>query len=241
MNTMLGRLEEAATRQRSFVSDAAHELRSPVTSIRAELEVAGARPQAVDWDALVGRLTTITMRMEHLVEDLLVSATADELTTLKNVDVDLDEIVLRRIETLRATTALAVDAQRIDGARVLGDRNALERVVANLIDNAEQHARTTIGVELRAVDGVAELVVTDDGLGVPAHLRERVFERFARVDDVRDRRHGGAGLGLSIARHIVEAHHGTIGFADDTSRTRVVVRLPLPAMGASTAYQTPTS
>ena len=236
MNTMLGRLEEAATRQRSFVSDAAHELRSPLTSMRAELEIAAARPEVVDWSAFVERLSTTSARIEHLVEDLLASATSEE-QAIRKVDVDLDEIVLRRIETLRATTSLAVDAQRIDGARVLGDRNALERVVANLIDNAEEHARTTITVELRAQEGVAELVVIDDGLGVPSHLRERVFDRFVRVDEGRDRRHGGAGLGLSIARHIVEAHNGTIGFADDTSHTRVIVRLPLLTPSGTEAVQ----
>jgi signal transduction histidine kinase len=226
MNTMLARLDNAAGRQRQFISDAAHELRSPVTAIRAELEIAGAHPEDVDWPALLDRLTASSTRMERLVNDLFVLATTDEQLTPRQGEVDLDEIVMRQVESLRATGRHPVDALNVDAARVWGDRNQLERVVANLLDNAERHAATTITVELRSDDGVAELVVADDGPGVPAAQRQRVFDRFARLDEARDRHRGGAGLGLAIARRLVEDHGGSIELADSIRGARLVVRMP---------------
>ncbi len=226
MNTMLARLDDAAGRQRTFISDAAHELRSPVAAIRAELDIAAAHRDVADWPALLNRLTASSIRMERLVNDLFVLATTEEQVTPLQTEVDLDEIVLRQVESLRATGRHTVDAHNVDAARVWGDRNQLERVVANLLDNAERHAATTIAVELRSAGGTAELVVADDGPGVPAAQRQRVFDRFARLDEARDRHGGGAGLGLAIARRLVEDHGGSIELADSIQGARLVVRLP---------------
>ena len=228
MNTMLERLEHATLRQRSFVSDAAHELRSPIASIRAETEIAATHPGAVDSDVALERIASTVHQMETLVEDLLVLATSDEQGRPPAVDVDLDEIVIRQLETARATARVRIDSPAIDAARIRGHRDHLRRVVANVVDNATRHARSVVIVELRTYDGVAELAITDDGPGVSREMREYVFDRFARVDDARSRAHGGAGLGLAIARRVVEDHGGTISIEDAPSGTRVVIRLPLP-------------
>jgi signal transduction histidine kinase len=227
MNTMLARLDNAATRQRRFISDAAHELRSPVAAIRAELDVAAAHPADVDWPLLLQRLTASSTRMERIVADLFALATADEQHPLQRSVVDLDELIMRQVESARATGRHAITAGTVDAARVWGDRGQLERVVANLLDNAERHAVTSIEVELRSADDRAELVVADDGLGIPEAHRQLVFDRFARLDEARDRQRGGAGLGLAIARRIVEDHAGTIEVADSPRGARFVVRLPL--------------
>lgn len=226
MNTMLDRLEAAVTGQRRFVSDAAHELRSPLAAIGAELDVAASHPTATDWRALVDRLGTSTGRLQRLVEDLLVLATAEERGLRARGQVDLDEILIRQLEPLRAAGRLAIHVD-LDAARVSGDRDQLERVVANLLDNAARHATSAIDVTLHVDDGAAELVIADDGPGVAVKDRQRVFERFSRLDGARDRHRGGAGLGLAIARRIVEDHAGTVGLTDSDKGARMVVRLPV--------------
>ena len=227
MNTMLERLEHATLRQRSFVSDAAHELRSPIASIRAETEIAAAHPEVIDADAALTRISSTVHQMETLVEDLLVLATSDEQGRSRATDVDLDEIVVQQLETARATATARIDSPAIDAARIDGHRDHLRRVVANVLDNATRHAQFVVVVELRVRDSVAELTITDDGPGIPRELREYVFDRFARIDDARSRARGGAGLGLAIARTVVENHDGTIRIDDTPSGTRVVIRLPL--------------
>jgi signal transduction histidine kinase len=227
MNTMLGRVEDAVKHQRSFISDAAHELRSPLAAIRAELDVAAAHRDLTDWPTVVDRLGRCTRRMERLVEDLLLVATADEQGPRRRGEVDLDELLMRQLEHLQATSSCAIDVRRIDGARVWADGDQLERLLVNLFDNAERHATSAIAVDLTASDKMAELVVADDGPGVPGEDRERIFDRFSRVDEARDRRSGGAGLGLAIARQVLQDHGGSIVLDGDAPGARFVVRLPL--------------
>jgi signal transduction histidine kinase len=232
MNTMLDRLEAAVLLQRSFVSDAAHELRSPLATMRTELDVASVHPVPTEMPALVARLAVQARRLERLVEDLLVLSTSDERGVQHRSEVDVDELVLEQLAPLRASGRLAVDVSGLNAGRVWGDRGQLERVVANLLDNAEHYAATTVRVELCSPDGDGgwvELVVADDGPGVPAADRERVFGRFSRVDQARGRAQGGSGLGLAIVRRIVEDHGGTIAFAPAPAGARVVVRLPVRA------------
>jgi len=228
MNAMLGRLAAAAGRQRRFVSDAAHELRGPLATIAAELDVAASHPDGTDWPAVVARLRAVTGRLGRLVEDLLVLATAEERGDRRRQEVDMEELVLRQLESLRATSPLAVDVPHLDAARVTGDRDQLERAVANVLDNARRHATSRVTVTLRVEDAAAELVVADDGPGVQAVDRERIFERFSRLDEARSRDRGGAGLGLSIARRIIENHAGSIRVAGTGPGTAMVIRLPLP-------------
>ena len=225
MNEMLDRLEDAATRQRRFVSDASHELRSPVASIRMQLEVALRRPDRTDWAVIAQRVLAEDERLEQAVADLVeLARLAEADDTSDFTEVDLDEIVFEECARERA---VPIDTTRVSGGRVLGRRDALARVVRNLIDNAARHAASKVQVSLRDADGAVELVVADDGPGIPPEDRERVFERFTRLDEGRARDAGGMGLGLAVVRSTVERHHGTVRNEENPPHgARFVVRLP---------------
>jgi signal transduction histidine kinase len=229
MNGMLDRLQQGSDRQRRFVADASHELQSPLASARAQLEVGLATGEETDWAATARGVLAEHDRMERLVQDLLFVATADEGRGAgRSRLVDLDDIVLEEARSLRARTTVALDLTGVSGGQVLGDPDQLGRVVRNLLDNAERHARSRVAVQL-GVDGDAvELVVSDDGDGIPVADRAKVFERFTRLDAGRARSEGGTGLGLAIAKTVVEAHGGTISILNGTGG-RFAVRLPCPA------------
>jgi len=225
MNQMLDRLEDASNRQRRFVSDASHELRSPVASIRTQLEVALRRPNRDDWAVIAQRVLTEDERLEEAVADLVELARLDEGdTTTDAAEVDLDEIVLEECARERS---VPIDTTRVSGGRVLGRRDALARVVRNLIDNAARHAESGVKVSLNNEDGTVELVVADDGPGIAPEDRGRVFERFTRLDEGRARDAGGMGLGLAVVRSTIERHRGTVQIEDQEPHgARFVVRLP---------------
>ncbi|WP_206051845.1 sensor histidine kinase [Nocardioides ferulae] len=230
MNAMLGRLQDSRDRQRQFVADASHELRSPLASIRQSAEVARAHPAALPDGELADTVLEESLRMQRLVEQLLLLTRADEGGLARmHREVDLDDLVLAEARRVRRD-GLAVDASGVGAARVDGDPLALAQVVRNLVDNAARHARSTLRLTLgpdRA--GAVELVVEDDGAGIPADQRERVFERFVRLDEARARDAGGSGLGLAIVREIVLAHGGTVGVTDSpVGGARFSVRLPAP-------------
>lgn len=217
MNDMLDRLEANQAAQRRFVSDASHELRSPLASITASLDLAHQRPDLLDQSLIDDLLLPEAQRMHGLVEDLLLLARADELTGRQiKVDVDLDDIVLAEAERVRSLAHVKVIAD-VKPARTSGDPNALSRLVRNLVDNATRHAKDGVRLECAVVGGHARVVISDDGPGLPEADRERVFGRFVRLDTPRDREAGGAGLGLSIVAQIVEAHHGTVSVHDSAS------------------------
>ena len=230
MNNMLDRLEASQSAQRRFISDASHELRSPLASITAALDLAHRRPDLLDQSLIDDSLLPEAQRMHSLVEDLLLLARADERSGRNiKIDVDLDDIVLAEAERVRSLTHLKVIAD-VKPARASGDPSALSRLVRNLVDNAVRHAHDGIRLECAAVGGSARVLVSDDGPGVPAADRQRVFGRFVRLDTPRDRAAGGAGLGLSIVAQIIEAHHGTVSVDDSPSGgARFVVDLPLAA------------
>jgi signal transduction histidine kinase len=237
MNAMLGRLQRSAERQRRFVSDASHELRSPLAATRTTLEVALAHPGTTTWEAAAADVLAETERMERLVEDLLFLARGDEGQLRAAPEpVDLDDIVGVEVARIRARGRVGIDISNVGAARVRGVAGYLERVVRNLLENAEIHARSVVSVSL-AGDGVAVvLAVTDDGPGVAPADRERIFDRFVRLEEARARpgargvpgdNRGGAGLGLAIAREIVAAHGGAITVEDAPGGgARFVVRLP---------------
>ncbi|MGH9281318.1 MAG: HAMP domain-containing sensor histidine kinase [Acidimicrobiales bacterium] len=211
MNAMLGRVEDAAGRQRRFVADASHELRSPLTRIRSEVEVDLAHPAGADPAATHRSVLDETIALQRLVEGLLVLARSDEVRgRAASRLVDLDDIVLQHAGRIRSGAQVAVDTRDVSAAQVQGDGAELERAVANLVDNAVRHAANRVTLTLSERDGAAILRVADDGSGVPEHERERVFERFARLDDARSTAAGGAGLGLAIARDIARRHSGDI-------------------------------
>jgi signal transduction histidine kinase len=230
MNEMLDRLEDASVRQQRFVSDASHELRSPVSAIRTAGEVALAHPERADWHEVVRRMLAEDARMEQLVADLLTLARTAEATPVPDQVVDLDEVVMRET-TVPARPDVVVSRDRVSAGRVRGSEEQLTRVVRNLFDNAVRHAAERVRLTLHPTeDGAVELVVEDDGPGVPAADRERVFERFTRLDEGRARDAGGLGLGLAMVRSITEWHGGTAlvtdAVDDDYPGARVVVRLP---------------
>jgi signal transduction histidine kinase len=227
MNRMLDRLELAQRRQQQFVSDASHELRSPVASIREQAEVALAHPERMTTTDLAEHVLAEDLRVQRLVEDLLLLARADEqILRLKRRPVDLDDLVFEAARRLRAASSLRIDTTDVSAARVLGDAAGLRRVVANLADNALRHARTRVAFSLAAADHTVVLAVDDDGDGIPPEDRARVFERFVRLDDARARDAGGSGLGLAIVAQLVDAHGGSVAIVDGTGGgTRVEIRL----------------
>ena len=228
INHMLDRLDATASRQRRFVADASHELRSPLATIQTQLEVALAHPELADWPATAREVEHEVGKLQRTVDDLLLLARMDDDgPALRKELVDLDELVLAEVRRVRERGRLMVDADQVSGARISGDRDQLDRVVRNLVGNAERHARRLVQLELRMPAEEAELVVADDGPGIPPADRERVFHRFTRLDEARGSGDGGAGLGLAIAREVVRAHGGTIRVGErDGGGARLVVHLP---------------
>ncbi|MFI9456793.1 sensor histidine kinase [Amycolatopsis sp. NPDC052450] len=222
MNTMLARLDTAVTRQSRFTSDASHELRTPLASLRTQLEVLLAHPDRLDWrDACRNALLDVT-RLQDLVGDLVLLGKLDNAAPERFTPVRLSEVVESCLSGRQGVRA------GIEGdPTVLGDRGRLERLLRNLVDNAQRHTRTGVEVTASTVDGFGVLTVTDDGPGIPAADRERVFDRFVRLDDGRARDDGGAGLGLAIVAEIARAHGGTVEVADHDGGASLVVRLPL--------------
>ncbi len=232
LNDMLARLAAAQQRQRDLVSDTAHELRSPVASIRAQLEVALDHPDGVDWEETARDVHADTLRLARLAEDLLLLARLDGQPP-RRTPADLAALCVAAgagYATARVPVQVTVPPADADAAAcvVAGDQDALRRLLVNLLDNAVRHAASEVRVSVRSEAGWAVLTVTDDGPGIPAADRERVFGRFTRLDNARDRTgEEGAGLGLAIVRSTAEAHGGSAALADADPGLRAVVRLPL--------------
>ncbi len=222
LNEMLDRLERGAARQRTFVADAAHELRSPVAALRASIDVARTHPTSYRTDELADELAGEVLRMQALVDDLLLLARVGSTPTART-EVDLPAVARDAVAATRAAprgTAVAVTGT----GRAVGDATALTRVLRNLVDNAVRHAAGSVRVTI--TDGC--VTVDDDGSGIPEADQERVFERFVRLDDARQREAGGSGLGLAIAREIARDQRGdvTLG-ASPAGGLRAVLRLPV--------------
>jgi signal transduction histidine kinase len=232
MNAMLDRVEDASRRQQRFVADAAHELRSPLTRLRSELEVDLAHPDRADPTATQRSVLSETVELQRLVDDLLYLARSDAgAATPQRSPVDLDDLVLRKARHLRDQGRVRVDTHAVSAAQVRGDSDQLARVVRNLADNAQRHAESTVTLSLSEHDGQAVLIVADDGPGIAPENRERVFERFTRLDVARTRDGGGAGLGLAIVHDIVSHHGGTVTVGPGHPGATFVVRLPASSRG----------
>jgi signal transduction histidine kinase len=237
LNAMLDRIDSATSRQRTFVGDAAHELRSPLASLRVQLEVAQRLGTSADWPGVIDDVLVDVERLDRLVEDLLALARLDESGALTRHDpVELDALV-REVARGYSGSRVAVRVTA-DPVIVSGDPDALRRVVINLLDNAVRYASGEVAVGVRSAkrdgDDVAILTVLDDGPGIPEAERERVFDRFYRVQESRSRSSGGTGLGLPIVRDIVRNHGGRVRLTareDGRPGLRAIVVLPrdLPA------------
>ena len=255
LNDMLSRLASAQQRQRSLVSDTAHELRSPIASIRTQLEVALDHPDGQDWPSTARDALADTLRLSRLTEDLLLLARLDEQADQGDgrrpgepVDVrELARSVVARYADAPVSVTLASlqgdEVSEADAATgpdeadqtawVAGNRDRLDRMLVNLIDNAVRYAKSSVVVSVSGSGSSVELAVADDGPGIPEADRERAFDRFARLDDARTRcpdDSGGAGLGLAIVRATAQSHGGTARLESapgDGPGLRAVVCLPV--------------
>lgn len=228
LNELLDRIDGSARQQRQFVSDASHELRSPLATLRQLAEVARRHPGSTSIMGLADDVLAEEQRMEALVTALLTLARLEDGESSRVQVVDLDDVVLTEVDRLRARDdSPAVDISQVSGGQVHGDPSLVAQVVTNLLANAARHARTTVRVGLVEVDGTVTLVVEDDGEGIAEPDRDRVFDRFARLDEARARDAGGVGLGLAIVKKVVEGSHGTVLVeASERGGARFVVRLP---------------
>jgi signal transduction histidine kinase len=231
LNDMLARLDAAQQRQRDLVSDTAHELRSPIASIRTQLEVALDHPEQQDWAETASDVLADTLRLARLAEDLLVLARLDDRGTRPppgRRPVDLSALAAE--EAARSAGArVPVTASTSNRCVVTGDPDGLRRLLRNLIENALRYAKSGVDVTARREGDDVVLSVSDDGPGIPAKDRERAFGRFVRLDAARSRdgqEAGGSGLGLAIVRATALAHGGSAGLEDASPGLRAVIRLP---------------
>ncbi|KPC67242.1 sensor histidine kinase [Streptomyces chattanoogensis] len=218
-NETLAALETSVERQRRFVADASHELRSPIASLRTQLEVGVAHPELLDVPGAVAD----TERLQRLAADLLLLARLDAGERPGEARVDLAALV-REESSQRVGDRIPVRVGDLAGVEVAGSRGQLGRVLGNLLDNAQRHAVSAVRVAVARAGEWAVLRVDDDGPGVPEGERERIFERFVRLDDARARDDGGAGLGLAIARDVAVRHGGSLAVRDGSV---FELRLPL--------------
>jgi signal transduction histidine kinase len=239
LNSMLDRLEASSLRERRFVSDASHELRSPIANIRTALEVALHHPEAADWWQVAGDVLDQNQRMEQLVSGLLLLARSDEGSLIgASEPTDLAGVVEAVVAELPPGPPTVQAATRPVPVRV--PQVYAERMVANLVDNARRFATHSVGIAVTKVvdeDGTyAVLTVSDDGPGVPEADRERIFERFVRLDEARNRQDGGFGLGLAIVADLSRFYGGSIHVEPGGPGARFVLKLPAatvaPPVGA---------
>jgi signal transduction histidine kinase len=226
MNTTIGRLAGSIRSQRRFVSDSAHELRSPLTGIRATLELAQAdddrRARALD-DSIAA-----LDRTSDIVDDLLVLARHDSGVPTRRALTDIDDVIRTEADDLRVRhPELALDRSSIEPIQDRVDGTAIRRLIRNLLDNAASHGDGHARISLHRIADGWTLIVEDDGPGIPEASRQTVFERFARLDEARSRASGGSGLGLAIVAGIVSDHDGTITI-DDSGLGGARIRVTVP-------------
>ncbi|MEW9529057.1 sensor histidine kinase [Microbispora sp. NPDC049125] len=233
VNGTLSRIEEAKQvteralrQQREFAADASHELRTPLAALRAQLEEAQLHPDQTDLKDLLDHALGDLDRLESIITDLLLLARVGACASAERLPIDLTGLIREEVE--RRSDQVPVRLRLEGGLMVEAVRGHLARLLTNLLDNAQRHATSVVEVSLRSDGTAVELSVDDDGDGVPEGERERIFERFTRLDAARSRDRGGTGLGLAIARDIAKAHCGTLTARKSPSGgARFVLRLPI--------------
>ena len=224
MNGLLERIDDAAAARRQFLADASHELRSPLASARAQLEVGLAYPTGTDWPATATEVMVDIDRLQSLASELLDLARVDaggRLPTTEQLDLSaLIDVELARYTDQRVTVESS-------SAWVSADAALLVRLLRNLVDNALRHAITAVRITVGTEGDVARLRVWNDGASIPVAERERIFEPFTRLDEARTADEGGAGLGLSIARRVTELHGGSLVVGATDEGAEFVATLPL--------------
>ncbi len=234
MNEMLDRLETSAVRQRAFVADASHELRSPLATLVAGIEVASVSPDPAKLQKLTTKLSGEATRMQTLVADLLDLARLDEDRHQPlSASVDITALARDVIARFGSRDDIDVELSAPASVEVSGSKTQIDRMLFNLIDNAVTYADAQVVVAIEHARGTAKITVDDDGPGIPHPDRERVFERFVRLDDSRGRGTGGSGIGLAMVSGIVDRHGGSVTVADSQlggARLAVVI----PTVGSLT-------
>ncbi|MGZ4723114.1 MAG: sensor histidine kinase [Ilumatobacteraceae bacterium] len=213
LNRMLDRLEEASSRQRLFAAAASHELRSPLSTIRTELEVGLAYPDRAEWPKVAEDSLIEVARLEELTRDLRILTRSRSMQVAAATPIELSEVVAAEVALRRPERQIHYRTELAE-AEISADPDAVVRVVRNLFDNAERHAASAIRVTVSSEGGVVTLSVWNDGPKIPAGDLERIFEPFMRLDEARSLDTGGTGLGLAIARSIMTALGGSIGAVD---------------------------
>ncbi|HEY0347932.1 MAG TPA: heavy metal sensor histidine kinase [Pyrinomonadaceae bacterium] len=237
INDLLVRLENSFKQQQRFVADASHELRTPLAVLRGETEVALAQPRSIDeYKASLNLIKDEAEQLSRIVEDLFLLARQPfDTPAIMRERVSLDKVVgecARAAQVLAARKNLKLTVNANNPLSLIGDDELLQRMILNLLDNAVKYtpAGGEVSLDLNAHNGDARITVRDTGIGIPEKDQPHVFDRFYRVDKARSRAMGGAGLGLSIAHWIAEAHGGTISVESQPGRgSAFTVELPIEA------------
>ncbi len=244
LNAMLDRLEAASKFQQEFVSNASHELRSPLTTLLATVERARDDPEHANWTDIADTVVREGRRLDGLIDDLFWLARNDESEIeVRRVDVDLDDLLFEEARRVRAMSDLTVDTSAVQPTRVVGDPALLKRMIRNVVDNATRFATGALKLEAHYDGDDAVVRVSDDGEGLDVTQSARLFERFARSDTARSRRLGGTGLGLAIVSEVVTLHGGSARFVavDDGATIEMRVRRDGPVVGGPAAAPRVTS
>jgi signal transduction histidine kinase len=226
VNEMLDRLEASATSQKEFISNASHELRSPLTTLLATLERAQANPEKEDWVVTSERLLRESRRLEATINDLFWLAKNDERHQLENLtDVDLDDILYDEAARTKSLSKLRVDVSHVQPARVRGNASMLNRMVRNVVDNAMRHATSDLTLACYYEGDEAVVLINNDGAAVDVATSDEFFMRFIRADEARARDSGGTGLGLSIVQEICQLHGGHARFIESPVGSTIELRI----------------
>ncbi|MHB1089956.1 MAG: sensor histidine kinase, partial [Ilumatobacteraceae bacterium] len=228
MNDLIDRIEQAQRLQNQFVENASHELRSPLASLRAQLEVSGVNASDIERGLTREHLLSETVRLQLLVDDLLDAAQISRSRNIPKGIVDLDDVIFDVVQRIRITTHHSINVGKVSAGQVRADRRQMERLVTNLIDNAVRHCVSVVSIGLAETDSHVVLTISDDGPGIPKADRQRIFERFERIDDGRSRREGGFGLGLAMVAGIARIHDATVAVTDNNPGATFVVTFPRP-------------
>jgi signal transduction histidine kinase len=224
LNGMLDRISASEASRRQFLADASHELRSPIASARTMLEVGLAYPDRTDWPLAASEVMVEVDRLQELASELLALARVEGgERAVQRQQVDLAALVVDEVQRT-ADDRFAVHADQ--PVWVMADRPLVVRAVRNLLDNARRHAVSKVTVNVGGSDMVASMHVHNDGDEITDDDRERIFQPFTRLDNARTRDEGGAGLGLSLARRIAEAHGGTLEVVEVTNGAAFLLTLP---------------
>jgi signal transduction histidine kinase len=226
LNEMLDRLESSSRFQQEFVSNASHELRSPLTTLLATVERAASDQPNTDWPEVAEAIIREGRRLDVIVDGLFWLARHDEnQLEVERVDVDLDDLLFEESQRVRTISDLSTDTTAVQPTRVLGDPAMLKRMVRNVVDNAVRYANSELRLASLYDGEYAVVMVADDGDGLDVSQSDRLFERFVRADPARSRTSGGTGLGLSIVAEIVARHGGSAHFAPVERGTLIELRV----------------